>query len=88
MQLPKPYFSHYPYGGGASWSVTSEGLHGCSGDPEEALGSSVCWDAAAQAHQGFEEEHSGIRQAVPLSMESMRRGLFHGGAPRSTLSLA
>lgn len=35
MQLPKPYCSDYPNGGGARCSVTSEGLPGCSGDPEE-----------------------------------------------------
>lgn len=35
MQLPKPYFGYYANGGGASCSVTSDGFHGCSGDPEE-----------------------------------------------------
>lgn len=55
---------------------------------KEDMVSSVCWDMAAQAHQGFEEEHSDIRQAVPLSMKSMRRDSFHGGAPCSTLSSA
>lgn len=38
MQCPKPYFSDYPNGGGARCSVTSDGFHGCSGDPEERRG--------------------------------------------------
>lgn len=35
MQLPNPYFSHYPNGGGARGSVISDEFHGCCGDPEE-----------------------------------------------------